>query len=216
MVNNEMYGEKEEAILNAAIEVFTEKGFHGTKMQEIADRAGTNKALLHYYFRSKERLYSHIFERVFKKFIAGSADIPDGSSGIEDILYHFIDRFINVLKQNPKIPMFIIHELSQGGKTASRIVSNFMQTMPDLGPWRLIRIIEEAAKRGEIDTAVDGRQFLITLLGACIYFFMAEPIVAQVLSSDDSYDRERFLKERKKAIFNTLMYGIKPRGDKQP
>ena len=54
--------DKEELILKTAMGLFVERGWHGTKMQEIADRAGINKALLHYYFRSKEKLYKKIFE----------------------------------------------------------------------------------------------------------------------------------------------------------
>lgn len=59
----------EQKILTAARNVFIRKGFAGARMQEIADEAGINKALLHYYFRSKEKLFEVIFKESFGKLL---------------------------------------------------------------------------------------------------------------------------------------------------
>ncbi|MBK9511763.1 MAG: helix-turn-helix transcriptional regulator [Cytophagaceae bacterium] len=56
----------EEKIFLAAENEFMEKGFDGTRMQAIADRAGINKAMLHYYFRSKDALFEKIFQEKIK------------------------------------------------------------------------------------------------------------------------------------------------------
>ncbi|MCB0293033.1 MAG: helix-turn-helix transcriptional regulator, partial [Calditrichaeota bacterium] len=61
--------ETERKIVEAASTVFLEKGKTGARMQAIADRAGINKALLHYYFRSKDRLYQEVFERQVETFV---------------------------------------------------------------------------------------------------------------------------------------------------
>ena len=62
----------EEKIFEAATEVFIEKGMDGARMQDIADHAGINKALLHYYYRTKDQLFNAVFEmiagKMFKKF----------------------------------------------------------------------------------------------------------------------------------------------------
>jgi TetR/AcrR family transcriptional regulator len=65
------YSETERKILQAAREVFQRKGLYGARMQEIADAAGINKALLHYYFRNKDKLFDAIFSDVFQNFIPG-------------------------------------------------------------------------------------------------------------------------------------------------
>lgn len=57
----------EEKILNAAIRVFQKKGMAGSRMQEIADEANINKAMLHYYFRNKQRLFEAVFAQAFSK-----------------------------------------------------------------------------------------------------------------------------------------------------
>jgi AcrR family transcriptional regulator len=66
MVKNENRGETENQILDAARKVFQEKGLKGARMQEIADLAGINKAMLHYYFRSKDMLFQAIYAKAFE------------------------------------------------------------------------------------------------------------------------------------------------------
>ena len=60
----------EEKILAAAKKVFVLKGMAGARMQDIADEAGINKALLHYYFRSKEKLFESDFPRGCSKIVS--------------------------------------------------------------------------------------------------------------------------------------------------
>ena len=55
----------EQKILLAAKKIFVEKGLEGARMQEIANEAGINKALLHYYFRSKDKLFEGVFREAF-------------------------------------------------------------------------------------------------------------------------------------------------------
>ena len=57
----------EERIFDAATDVFTEKGMDGARMQDIANHAGINKSLLHYYYRSKDRLFDAVFEKIAGK-----------------------------------------------------------------------------------------------------------------------------------------------------
>ena len=66
---NALKVETEKIIIKAAHEVFIEKGLQGARMQEIADRAGINKALLHYYFRSKDKLFDAVFQDIIKEII---------------------------------------------------------------------------------------------------------------------------------------------------
>ena len=57
----------EEKIFDAATDVFVEKGMDGARMQDIANHAGINKALLHYYFRTKDQLFNAVFEMIAGK-----------------------------------------------------------------------------------------------------------------------------------------------------
>ena len=96
---------KEELILQTAMQVFIEKGRHGAKMQEIADRAGINKALLHYYYRSKEKLYTKIFEFLIWHNVADIYNMFDEQLSFNEFLKKFIYSYIDLINKNPKIPI---------------------------------------------------------------------------------------------------------------
>jgi len=213
MVKTKKMDSSEEVILKAAQEVFLEKGYQGARMQEIANRAGINKALLHYYFRSKERLYAHIFENVMSGFIGEWTEMFGKRMSVKETLAVFVDKFINVLKSNPNIGMFMAYELSMGGQTVSKVITNFMKDESNWGPWHLIDIINRGIQNGEIRSDVDARQLLLTLLGSCTYYFIAEPIIMSVFSGPLQIEKEQFLEERKQSILDTVLYGVLKDGE---
>src|SRR3712207_2537327 len=99
----------EQRILQAAKTVFMHRGMAGARMQDIADEAGINKAMLHYYFRSKEKLFEVIFREAIGKFLPKiNATIALDCSLFEKI-HIFCREYITVLMENPYIPLFIIN-----------------------------------------------------------------------------------------------------------
>ncbi len=204
------FTDKEETILRVAMDVFLEKGRHGAKMQEIADRAGINKAMLHYYFRSKENIYAQIFESVFLRMISNLFAAVDSSTDFKTHLRSLIGKLIDTMKTDVKIPLFVARELSEGGETVGKIVSKMVQDEKLNGPEYMVKTILKAKENGEIREIGDPRQFMITVIGACIYFFVAEPIFFAIFPKDENFDRDKFLEDRKEAVFNVLYNGIKP------
>ena len=79
----------EEQILKVAREVFMQYGYDGTSMQMIADEAGINKSLLHYYYRSKEKLFREVFSKVFSQFIPHLGVIFMSEMTLEKKIYAF-------------------------------------------------------------------------------------------------------------------------------
>jgi TetR/AcrR family transcriptional regulator len=204
---------KEEAILAAAMDVFIEKGRHGATMQEIADRAGINKAMLHYYFRSKENIYGRIFESVFLKLMNSLIISLDEGLDFKTHLRMLINKFHDTILNNPRLPLFIARELSEGGATVSSIVSRLIQENKIEGPPRIIASIRRAVEQEEIAFVGDPLQLMMTIIGSCIYFFVAEPIFRALFPTESGYNRDQFIEERKEAIFHTIYFGIKPRGE---
>jgi TetR/AcrR family transcriptional regulator len=205
--------DKEEIILKAAMEVFVDKGLYGAKMQQIADKAGINKALLHYYYRSKEKLYVHIFKFIFKKIMREVAELLKSDLPFEEFLKTFISKYIDLLSKNYRFPLFIMRELSQGGKIVSNAIK---EAIPNELNEHLpaIKLMEEAMDKGEI-VKMDPRQIILTVVGSSLFYFIGEPILRVLLLNEESFDREKFLEERKEAIFNIIYYGLAPRGDQQ-
>jgi TetR/AcrR family transcriptional regulator len=204
---------KEELILRAAGDVFLEKGLSGARMQEIADRAGINKTLLHYYFRTKKNIYARILGKVFAAFFSQIEEAFGDGSSFATVLRQFIDRLLDLLAANPRVPLFLMQELAQGGAIARDILVKTLARQRMTLPMRLVALIRQEQLAGRLGP-VDPIQFMITVLGSCIYFFAAEPIVREVLASvqpGKPFDREAFLAQRRQSIFDVLYYGLKKR-----
>ena len=192
----------EKKILEAAREVFVQQGMKGARMQEIADRAGINKALLHYYFRSKDAL----FEKVFLETLQVNAPVLYGVMGkdipLKQKLEEFTALYIEIMRQNPFMPLFIINEISQNpdkmlgkiGPHASAVVGKLKQ-----------QLVAEA-ENGNI-RQVEPVDLVSAIMGLCIFPVLAKPILQPVFSLDAAA-YNAFLDRRKveapKMIWNYL------------
>ena len=97
----------EAKIVEAAKSVFILKGFDGARMQEIADEANINKALLHYYFRSKDKLFKRVFHDIFSQSVSGVATLVENASSFEELINTFVEFYVEMLKARPYLPNFI-------------------------------------------------------------------------------------------------------------
>jgi AcrR family transcriptional regulator len=103
----------EERIFEAATDVFVDKGMDGARMQDIASYAGINKALLHYYFRTKDQLFNAVFEMIARKILKKFAPVFDENLTIEAKIRFFFKEHIAFLQENPKLPGFILNEINR-------------------------------------------------------------------------------------------------------
>ena len=90
----EQDNQTEDRIFEAATEVFIEKGLDGSRMQDIADRAGINKSLLHYYYRSKDKLFNTVFEMIAMKMLKKFAPVFEGNLTFEEKIRFFFREHI--------------------------------------------------------------------------------------------------------------------------
>jgi TetR/AcrR family transcriptional regulator len=103
----------EERIFEAAKTVFSERGMDGARMQEIADKAGINKSLLHYYFRSKEKLFNAVFDDIAGMTFMKFAQIFAYPLPLEEKIRYFFSEHIEFMKLNPGLPIFILTEINR-------------------------------------------------------------------------------------------------------
>ena len=103
----------ESSILDAAKRIFQNKGMDGARMQEIADEANINKAMLHYYFRSKELLFEAVFTNAFALLAPQLNAILNDDSSIEEKIKKFTFNYISFIIKHPYLPNFIIQELNR-------------------------------------------------------------------------------------------------------
>jgi AcrR family transcriptional regulator len=114
----------EQKIFDAATEVFVEKGMDGARMQDIANHAGINKALLHYYYRTKNHLFNAVFEMIagqmFKKF----APVFDEKLSLEEKIRFFFREHITFLQNNPRLPAFVLNEINRNPARIRKLLQN--------------------------------------------------------------------------------------------
>ena len=103
--------ETEQKIFEAARDVFHRRGFDGARMQEIADKAKINKALLHYYYRSKDKLFEAVFREALKRIGPIMFEALDREIPLEKKLKMFVSNYIDLVTKHPFIPGFIMHEM---------------------------------------------------------------------------------------------------------
>jgi len=175
-------------------------------MQEIAQEAGINQALLHYYFRTKDRLYEMVYRQIFDQFFQPLMPILEADLPFDRFLQQFIEIYLESLRKNPDIVHFIFWELRRGGKVAARQIRRRFRSLGPDNP--LLKRIHRAVEAGEI-RRVDPLHFILSILGMCIYPFLARPIISRVFSELDVLSDE-FLARRKKEIFQLIWEGIAP------
>ncbi|WP_343747236.1 TetR family transcriptional regulator [Fluviicola sp.] len=171
----------EEKILEAAKDVFMKYGLYGARMQDIADTAGINKALLHYYFRNKEKLFDSVFEKALAKYFDQMTVIGDKSLPIKERLMAYVDNIFNFFREYPQMSMFIIKEISINPQMFHEKVAKLKYDKSLLIPTLL-----EAIEKGEIP-AFDPVMFMINLHSLCAYPFLASPLYKLMLQKN-GYD----------------------------
>jgi len=172
-----MVDNTEQRILAAARKVFVEKGKDGARMQEIADLAGINKSLLHYYFRSKERLFTMVFMEVFAKFFPIISNVFDQPSSLLDKIRQVFPIYIDFLLENPLIPQFVFSEMNKHPD----ILDQFLKQPKQAGLIAKLEVmIDRSVVSGEIKP-IDSKQFLLNLISLAVFPAFAKPILINVL-----------------------------------
>ena len=199
----------EKIILEAARLVFIRKGFDGARMQEIADEARINKALLHYYFRSKDKLFMAIFVDVIQAFISSSVKfIQDPGHSVFDKIRLFVEKYISLIQENPYLPGFILNELNQ---RPDRLVGIFKSSGLELDYF--YSQIEKEVKEGKIEP-VEPEHLLVNMISMCIFPFVGKPLINTIILSGSEKDFNLFIEERKKTIPEFIIDSIKKQKNK--
>ena len=193
----------EQSILEAAKVVFIQKGMEGARMQEIADEAGINKALLHYYFRSKDKLFKAVFQESFFKLLPNLADLLKSDITLFEKIRLFVERYIDIINANPLLPSFILHELSRNPEAVAEMIKS-----SGINPVYFVNQVQEEIENGTIEP-VQPLHLIVNMLALCIFPFVAKPILQEVIFDQDQQQFDIFIQERKKEVADFIINSIK-------
>lgn len=197
-----------EKIFMAASEIFEEKGYSGARMQEIADRAGINKALLHYYFRSKDQLFKAVFVVLLKKMFAKIISILKEDLTFKEKIKKFLDEHIEFMIKNPKLPLFLLSEMSQNPEFSESISETVR-----LGDLKTM-LYEQHAKelKGYGIKKSDMSQLMVTIVSFSVFPMAAHGMISVLMP--EFRERKKFneyMRERKEFASGLLFAALKNR-----
>ncbi len=181
----------EEKIFEAAKEIFHKKGFDGARMQEIADRADINKSMLHYYYRSKDKLFEKVYQLSLLKAIPRVVGLLNKDLPLEIKLHDFVKEYLKVIKANPEIPSFIIRELN----TNPTRIQGFFRAQVAKKVQPFISQLQQAHEEGRLAADLKPEQVVINLMSLVIFPFIGKHIL-QVLFEMDDEEFSRFIDHR--------------------
>ena len=176
----------------------------GARMQEIADTAGINKALLHYYFRTKQKT----FRRYLRKSICQCIPQDFENNAIQ---YFYLKRnYRNLLtatsicfRKNPFLPTFILKEINRDPEALANIIRN-----AGVDPSVILGILEDEMDKGNLKQ-MDPRELVINVIALSVFPFAGKPLLTAILYDGDKKAFAAFLKNRKSTlqefIFNSIL-----------
>jgi AcrR family transcriptional regulator len=197
--------ETRERILAAAHTVFLRQGTAKARTQEIADEAGVNKALIHYYFGTKDALADEVFAaaqaqlwpQIFRIF-------GDPARSIEDKVREVVDFEIGFLAAHPYLPGYVAAELHTNPE---RMTARMTRSGPP--PLALLQQQLDAGFADGRYRQLDAPQFFSALLAAIVFPFIMRPALEKIiLRPGDTF--EHYLDERRRTLADFFLAGLRP------
>ena len=202
----------EARILDAAHIVFVRRGTAGARMQEIADEAGVNKALLHYYFRSKSRLAAAVFQRVARGLFLRVSEILGSDAEIEDKVRRVVRLYLEQLSKTPYAPAYVISEINQHPDRAAQLVEAVRHIRAESLNANVLDTLGKQLRqrvRAGAMRSISTPQFVANLASLCIFPFAARPMLCAILDLDDR-GFQRFIDERKASLPEFFLNALRP------
>lgn len=194
----------QERIKIAATKVFTLKGLEGARMQDIADEANINKAMLHYYFRNKKQLFEIIFEEKLHKIFGAMELLIFSKDAFENRIRAFVEKQISIVLEFPVMPIFVMLEVR---KNPELLEGKFKNIPLDVIRDNFRKVIDGEVMSGNI-RRISLEELLMNVMSLCIYPIIAEPILKYVLD----LNQERYLElieARKKSVSDLIIKDLK-------
>ncbi len=204
--------ETEQRILDAAHAVFVRAGTAGARTLEIAKEAGVNPALLHYYFRTKERLAEAVFRRAAGQLLPAVIRILGSDAELEEKVEQVVRVELDYLSKAPYLPGYILSELAHHPDRAPQLIAAVTGEVPVALGAQVRTVLAK-----QIDARVRDRtmhpiapdQFAVNLLALCVFPFAARPLFMALFGIDQK-GFEQFIDRRRKELAPFFLRALRP------
>ena len=196
----------EQAILKAAEELFLEQGFEQTTTKQIAQRAGCNQALLHYYYRTKDNLFVQIFEEKVKFIATHFLDINSTAQTLEERISQMVEVHFELFRKNPRLIPFLLKEVLSDPVRVAPILDKIKQYMVKIFG-KIDEALHEEIEKGAA-RPVSTLNVILTLVSLDMAPFIIAPVLQRVLDlTDEQLDEQ--LDKRKQEVVEILLRQIR-------
>jgi TetR/AcrR family transcriptional regulator len=170
-----------QVILQTARKVFIQKGLAGARMQDIADQAGFNKALVHYYFTSKDKLFALVYEQEFAHFFSNLAKVVSSEMPLFDKIEKIVALDIERLTRFPGLPNFVLNEMNRNPEAMLKRLKKIPVEKALAG---FQKQINNEVKKGNIKK-ISAQQLFINIQSLCIFPFVARPMIRGLMKLEE-------------------------------
>ncbi|MDR1810893.1 MAG: TetR/AcrR family transcriptional regulator [Prevotella sp.] len=198
----------EQTILEAAEAEFLEKGYGNAKTVSIAKRAGVTHSMLHYYYRTKEKLFQMIFERKVQTL----AGIFEGISGqnlpFSDMLRCFVECQFDFVAQNPKLPRFVLNEIASKRENLELVVDIVSPKIAVIVS-RLEKMLDEEIQKGTV-RPIAIRDLIMNVVSINVATFVFMPVYKRLFPNIDETAEKAYLAERRESNVQFILNALRP------
>jgi TetR/AcrR family transcriptional regulator len=202
MVENDK--QTEEKIFESATAVFIEKGMDGARMQDIANHAGINKSLLHYYYRTKERLFNAVFEKIAGQMFRKFAPVLDENLSLEEKIRFFFREHITFLQKNPRLPSFFLNEINRN----PAMIKKFIRNLDVHKLWATLEAQHKEELKKYSITRETVPQFMTSIAAMSVFPFAARALIAGIMEKM-GYEFDDYIEQRKEYAAEFVINAIK-------
>lgn len=192
-------------ILSAALKEFSGQGFSGARMEKIAQRADINKAMLFYYFSSKENLYQEVLKHAIKKIVPKIRNIILVERNPQGFLEKLPEVYIRFFAKNQDFVKMVAFDFVQRTEMIKKTFEEAIGKGFRQGPKLVLKKVKNWYEKGKISES-EPLHFMINIIALCLFAFIARPIIEAIFSTDTG--NEKFYQDRIKSVVNILKQGM--------
>ena len=188
-------------ILATAAGIFAETGLAGARTDVIARTAGVNKALLYYYFKSKEALYEAVIEDHFQRFNAQALALLESPGSARDILLRYVSLHFDFIAAHHQAAPLFQQFMMAGGKRAERLIHKYFEPRSRA----VAKLLERGVRAGEF-RRTDLFHTAVSIISLIVFYFSAAPVL-KLLADADAYST-RNLGQRKREVMDFIRHAL--------
>jgi AcrR family transcriptional regulator len=192
----------EEKILTAASREFAQFGLAGARVDRIAAKAGINKAMIYYYFRSKENLYQTILQMHFDQIGRMLGETFKAGDSPESVFSKLTQAYDLIFEKQSEFVPIILREVASGGERMRKALTRLLMEKGLVS--KLQGVIEKGKRQGRF-RKVDSRQAIISFVGMNLYYLIMSPMVNPILGIKEE---KKFRRRRQKEVVDLFLRGL--------